>query len=77
MLAAKVLSVRHANKGTLELGFTIVVPPGRLGQFTKVVRFWPRLLVLNRLTRGLVLEQNFTLRYVEGSLVMPAVLAAR
>ncbi|CAM9960059.1 unnamed protein product, partial [Ectocarpus sp. 12 AP-2014] len=48
--------------GTLELGFTIVVPPGRLGQFTKVVQFWPRLLVVNRLPQALVLEQNLTLR---------------
>lgn len=59
----QVLSVRHPQKGTLELGFTIVVPPGRLGQFTKVVQFWPRLLVVNRLPRALVLEQNSTLRY--------------
>lgn len=58
----QVLSVRHPHKGTLELGFTIVVPPGRLGQFTKVVQFWPRLLVVNRLGRPLVLEQNSTLR---------------
>lgn len=54
--------MRHPQKGTLELGFTIVVPPGRLGQFTKVVQFWPRLLVVNRLPRALVLEQNSTLR---------------
>lgn len=60
----QVLSVRHPQKGTLELGFTIVVPPGRLGQFTKVVQFWPRLLVVNRLPQALVLEQNSTLRYV-------------
>ncbi|CAM9496511.1 unnamed protein product, partial [Sphacelaria rigidula] len=58
----QVLSVRHPSKGTLELGFTIVVPPGRLGQFTKVVQFWPRLLVVNRLGRSLLLEQNSTLR---------------
>ncbi|CAM9776978.1 unnamed protein product, partial [Hapterophycus canaliculatus] len=57
----QVLSVRHPQKGTLELGFSIVVPPGRLGQFTKVVQFWPRLLVVNRLSRALVLEQNSTL----------------
>lgn len=62
-LYGQVLSVRHPQKGTLELGFTIVVPPGRLGQFTKVVQFWPRLLVVNRLSRALVLEQNSTLRY--------------
>lgn len=59
----QVLSVRHPQRGTLELGFTIVVPPGRLGQFTKVVQFWPRLLVVNRLPQALVLEQNSTLRY--------------
>lgn len=63
MATRQVLSVRHPQKGTLELGFTIVVPPGRLGQFTKVVQFWPRLLVVNRLPRALVLEQNLTLRY--------------
>lgn len=63
----QVLSVRHPQKGTLELGFTIVVPPGRLGQFTKVVQFWPRLLVVNRLPRALVLEQNSTLRYSTAS----------
>lgn len=58
----QVLSVRHPQEGTLELGFTIVVPPGRLGQFTKVVQFWPRLLVVNRLPRALILEQNSILR---------------
>ncbi|CAN0280339.1 unnamed protein product, partial [Discosporangium mesarthrocarpum] len=58
----QVLSVRHASKGTLEVGFNIVVPPGRLGQYTKVVQFWPRFLVVNRLGRALVLEQNSTLR---------------
>lgn len=57
------LSVRDTDKGTLELGFTIVVPPGRLGQYTKVVQFWPRLVVVNRLQHSLVLEQNSTLRY--------------
>lgn len=58
----QVLSVRHPTMGTVELGFTIVVPPGRLGQFTKVVQFWPRLLVVNRLEQPIVLEQNSTLR---------------
>ena len=72
----QVLSVRHPQKGTLELGFTIVVPPGRLGQFTKVVQFWPRLLVVNRLPRALVLEQNSTLRYLERILTMDICVAS-
>lgn len=63
LLNPKILSVHQAHKGTLELGFTIVVPPGRLGQYTKVVQFWPRLVVVNRLQRDLVLEQNSPLRY--------------
>lgn len=62
LLNSKILSVHQAQKGTLELGFTIVVPPGRLGQYTKVVQFWPRLVVVNRLQRNLVLEQNSPLR---------------
>ncbi|CAM9798386.1 unnamed protein product, partial [Choristocarpus tenellus] len=55
-------AVRHGAKGTLEVGFNIVVPPGRLGHFTKIVQFWPRFLLVNRLDRALVLEQNSTLR---------------
>ncbi|CAM9173475.1 unnamed protein product, partial [Phaeothamnion confervicola] len=58
----QVMSVRQPGQGDLELGFNIMVPPGRLGQYTKVVQFWPRFLVLNRLPRPFILEQNASLR---------------
>ncbi|CAM9467202.1 unnamed protein product [Chrysoparadoxa australica] len=59
---SQVLTTRHTQKGVLEVGFSITVPPGRLGLFTKVIQFWPRFLVVNRLERPLALEQNTNLR---------------
>ena len=43
------LSIEHPDKGLLELGYKIKVAPGRLGKYTKIVRFMPRFVIMNRL----------------------------
>jgi SHR-binding domain of vacuolar-sorting associated protein 13 len=60
-IASKTDGVR-VESCDLELGFNVTVPSGRLGRFTKVVQFWPRFLVVNKLDTALVLEQNVSLR---------------
>ncbi len=44
---SQVLSVKNSQHNLYELGFNVTIPPGRLGQFTKVVQFWPRYVVVN------------------------------
>ena len=43
------LSVNHAEMGVLELSFKINTAPGRLANYTKIVRFSPRFVVINNL----------------------------
>ena len=43
------LSVNHAELGVLELSFKINTAPGRLSSYTKIVRFSPRFVVINKL----------------------------
>lgn len=45
----QVLSVDHSEKGMLELSFKITSAPGKLGVFTKIIRFSPRFVVVNKL----------------------------
>jgi hypothetical protein len=50
------LSIDHLS-GALEIGFTVVSAPGRLGKYTKIVRFKPKFAVLNKLDMELQLIQ--------------------
>eukprot|EP00981_Chlorochromonas_danica_P005995 scaffold1244_cov162-Ochromonas_danica.AAC.31 len=43
------LSMDHPTRGLLEVGMKISVAPGRLSKYTKIVRFQPRYVVVNRL----------------------------
>jgi hypothetical protein len=43
--------------GALEVGFTVVSAPGRLGKYTKIIRFKPKFAVLNKLDMDLQLIQ--------------------
>lgn len=43
------LSVNHAEMGVLELSFKVNTAPGRLANYTKIVRFSPRFVVINKL----------------------------
>lgn len=45
----QVLSVDHSDKGMLELSFRISSAPGKLAIYTKIIRFSPRFVVVNRL----------------------------
>jgi hypothetical protein len=47
----QVLSVDHAELGMLELAFKVNSAPGRWAPYTKVVRFSPRFVVVNKLDR--------------------------
>ena len=42
-------SIEHAGRGLLEVGFKVKAGPGRLGKYTKIVRFMPRIVVTNKL----------------------------
>jgi hypothetical protein len=45
----QVLSVDHSEKGMLELSFKISSAPGKLAVYTKIIRFSPRFVVVNKL----------------------------
>jgi hypothetical protein len=45
----QVLSVDHSDKGMLELSFRISSAPGKLAIYTKIIRFSPRFVVVNKL----------------------------
>ncbi len=63
---SQVLSVKNPQHGLYELGFNVTVPPGRLGQFTKVVQFWPRYVVVNEFEeRPIKIVQNSSLRVAQ------------
>ncbi len=63
---SQVLSVKNPQHGLYELGFNVTVPPGRLGQFTKVVQFWPRFVVVNEFEeRPIKFVQNSSLRVAQ------------
>lgn len=51
------LSIEDPDKGLLELGYKIKVAPGRLGKYTKIVRFMPRFVIMNRLEMNIKLLQ--------------------
>jgi hypothetical protein len=53
----QVLSVKHPELGRLELAFRVLSAPGRLAQYTKIVRFSPRFVVMNRLKRAVTIHQ--------------------
>lgn len=60
---AQVLSVEQQDKGLLELAFKVSNGPGRLANYTKVIRFLPRFVVLNKLPRQVTLMQTNGLTY--------------
>eukprot|EP01084_Bolivina_argentea_P118652 210477_1 len=63
---SQVLSVKNPQHGLYELGFNVTIPPGRLGQFTKVVQFWPRYVVVNEFEeRPIKLVQYSSLRVAQ------------
>lgn len=62
---SQVLSVKHPTKGLIELGFSISFAPGARSGFTKLVRFVPRFIILNRLGHPLKLFQALGLNRVE------------
>ncbi len=63
---SQVLSVKSPQRGLYELGFSVTIPPGRLGQFTKMVQFWPRYVVVNEFEeRTIKLVQNSSLRVAQ------------
>jgi hypothetical protein len=47
----QVLSVNHPDLGMLELAFKVSSAPGRWAPYTKIVRFSPRFVIVNKLTR--------------------------
>ncbi len=51
------IAADHPVRGALELGFKVKTAPGRLGKYTKIVRFMPRVIVLNNLDLNLKLLQ--------------------
>ncbi len=62
----QVLSVKNPQHGLYELGFNVTIPPGRLGQFTKVVQFWPHYVVMNEFEdRTIKLVQYSKLRVAQ------------
>lgn len=50
------LEVEHP-KGMFEVGFKIKNAPGRLGKYTKLVRFTPKFTIVNKLPYGITLGQ--------------------
>lgn len=55
---AQVLSVEQQDKGMLELAFKVSNGPGRLANYTKIIRFLPRFVVVNKLPRRVTLMQT-------------------
>jgi hypothetical protein len=53
----QVISVDNHIYGKFEVGFKIKVAPGRLGKYTKIVRFVPRFMVVNKLENNIRLLQ--------------------
>lgn len=45
----QVLTVDHVDKGMLEVAFKVMNAPGRIANYTKIVRFSPRFIVVNKL----------------------------
>jgi hypothetical protein len=54
----QVLSVDHADLGMLELAFKVSSAPGRWAPYTKIVRFSPRFVVVNKLDRHARVTQS-------------------
>eukprot|EP01035_Chromulina_nebulosa_P017521 gene17521-23082_t len=53
----QVVSVDNHDFGVFEVGFKIKVAPGRLGKYTKIVRFVPKFVVVNKLNSSIRLLQ--------------------
>jgi hypothetical protein len=54
----QVLSIDHSSRGMLEVGLKIKSAPGKLSKYTKVVRFTPRFIFVNRLPVNLKICQS-------------------
>ena len=59
----QVLSADHADKGMLELAFKVYTAPGRLSNYTKIIRFSPRFVVVNKM------DLNITIIQVNGFMI--------
>lgn len=55
---AQTLSVEQPDKGMLELAFKVMNGPGRLANYTKIIRFSPRFVVVNKLPKRVTLMQT-------------------
>lgn len=55
----QVLTVDHIDKGTLEVAFKVNTAQGRIANYTKIVRFSPRFIVVNKLnTPARIIQAN-------------------
>ena len=54
----QLLSVEDRTHGSLEASFKIKGAPGKLGKYTKIIRFCPRFIVVNKLPMAVVLTQR-------------------
>ena len=52
------IGVEHPDKGYLEMGFKCFVAPGRLANYTKIVRFMPKFVLINKLDVSIKLQQS-------------------
>lgn len=52
------ISINHPTKGCLEVGFRIILAPGRLAKYTKIVRFLPHFTIMNKLKANLKVFQS-------------------
>lgn len=50
-------AVDHPTRGVMEVGFIIKAAPGKLGKYTKIVRFMPRFAVINKLEVPVRMQQ--------------------
>ena len=57
----QILSMHVADGRSLEASLSISVAPGRLGQYTKIVRFSPRYVIVNMLPYPITLRQDSSL----------------
>ena len=54
----QLLAVNDRSDGTLEASFKIKVAPGKLAKYTKIIRFFPRFLIENKMDMTVVVSQS-------------------
>ena len=54
---SQLLKVDHTEKGMLELAFKVSSAPGKFMKYTKIIRFSPRFVVFNKLSRSVKIIQ--------------------